>query len=119
MPTFLSRIHLPRRIVRSSVLVLAMTIGTRAGAETTATGKIIQTEGHLSPACRTVWLKQADGSVLPFRMSNTGVEDGIMAVTLTALTTGLNVVIHYTPGAGSGCGTEPAIAYIDIKAAGN
>lgn len=87
-------------------------------AESIATGQIVVTKGHMSLACRQVWLKQADGSIATFRMPNTGVEDGIMAVPLTALTKALTVAIHYTPGTGSSCGTEPAIAYIDIKQPG-
>ncbi len=103
------------KIVCFVAIAAAIAGASGASAESIATGQIVITEGHTNPACRTVWLKQADGSIATFRMPNTGVEDGIMAVTRTALTTALTVAIHYTPGAGSGCGTEPAIAYIDIK----
>lgn len=96
-----------------------LTLGSPASADTFADGKIVITQGHQNPACRMVWLKKADGSTMVFRMPDTGVEDGIMAVTLTAVTTGLDVEIAYTPGAGSGCGTEPAITYISIKAPGS
>lgn len=53
-----------------------------------ATGKIIITQGHEAPSCRMVALKETGtGSVLWFRILNTGSEDGILAVTLTTLTT--------------------------------
>jgi len=107
-----------RKVLGFLSITTAIMGATDVTAENIATGQIVVTEGHTNPACRQVWLRQADGTTASFRMPNTGVEDGIMAVTLTALTTGLTVAIHYFPNVGSGCGTEPVIDYIDIKQPG-
>jgi hypothetical protein len=78
-------------------------------------GKIVITQGHESPACRMVELKRNDtGTFMWFRIPATGVEDGILAVTMTALTTNLNVDITYDTAITSGCGSEPKISYISL-----
>ncbi|KRA60031.1 hypothetical protein ASD79_07220 [Caulobacter sp. Root655] len=83
-------------------------------------GTIVQTQGHISPSCRTVVLKRKDTDApMSFRILQTGTEDGVLSVTLTALTTGREVEIYYTPGNTSGCGTEPRIEFITIYAQGN
>jgi hypothetical protein len=85
-----------------------------AAASTTVRGTIVRTEGHESPACRTVVLKKADGALLPFRMPANSVENGIMSITLTALATRLEVEITYDPALTSGCGVDPRIQYISL-----
>lgn len=81
-------------------------------------GKIVHTEGHISPACRMVEFKRSsDGALLWFWIPNTGSDNSIMAVTLTAVTTGLNVILTYDTSQTSGCGTEPEIQYIAILSA--
>lgn len=85
-----------------------------AAASTTVRGTIIRTEGHESPACRTVVLRKADGGLLPFRMPANSVENGIMSITLTALATRLEVEITYDPALTSGCGADPKIQYISL-----
>ncbi len=51
-----------------------------------------------------------------FRMAETGKEDGILAVALTAATTGLTAEIGYQSGTTTGCGSEPKVDYITIDA---
>ena len=81
-------------------------------------GKIVQTQGHITPACRMVLLKRSsDGAGQWFRIPDTGNDNSIMSVTLTAVATGLNVIVTYDTAATSGCGTEPAIQYISILSA--
>ena len=81
-------------------------------------GKIKETQGHEVPSCRMVRLSRSDtGAMMWFRIPDTGREDGIMSVTLTALASGLSVVITYDPAVTSGCGSEPKISYISILSA--
>ncbi|KRA60425.1 hypothetical protein ASD79_09350 [Caulobacter sp. Root655] len=88
-------------------------------AGTTVRGTIVSTQGHEVPACRTVALKRkTDGVLMYFRIPTTGVEDGIMATTITALTTRREVEIYYDPAATTGCGTEPRIQFISLFADG-
>lgn len=78
-------------------------------------GKIVQTQGHMTPACRMVLLKRSsDGAGQWFRIPDTGSDNSIMSVTLTAVATSLNVIVTYDTAATTGCGTEPAIQYISI-----
>lgn len=44
-----------------------------------------------------------------FRVPNTRAEDGISAVSLTALAGGLTVELAYNPSVTTGCGTEPKL----------
>lgn len=89
-------------------------VATAAEADTVR-GKIIRTEGHISPNCRIVMLRRNDnGQIMVFRIASTGQEDGVLAVTLTALTTALDVEITFSPSVTTGCGGEPRIEYISI-----
>lgn len=82
-------------------------------------GKIVSTQGHEYPACRVVQLKRSDtGALMWFRIPSTGTEDSIMATTLTAVATGLEVSIAYDLALTTGCGPEPKISYISIYAPG-
>lgn len=88
-------------------------------SSTTVRGKIVATEGHEVPVCRTVRLKRSDtGAIIFFRIPANGTDDGILATTLTAVTTGLEVDITYDLALTTGCGTEPRIQYITIFAPG-
>lgn len=80
------------------------------------TGKIIQTEGHWAPSCRTVALEYDDAGVLKrktFRIKEVSGDD-INAVALAALMADKRVRIAYVPGETSGCGSEDMIKYITI-----
>ncbi|MGR4866745.1 hypothetical protein [Caulobacter sp. LARHSG274] len=103
-----------------AALIAASTLSFAASAHADAVrGVIIQTEGHISPSCRTVVLKRKDnGQTMSFRIAATNSEDGVMAVTLTALSTGREVQIFYTPNVTTGCGSEPRIEYISLYAQG-
>ena len=106
----------------SRMLLLALGAGLALPAHATSvsvSGRVMETQGHETPACRMVRLRNsAGGSDIWFRIPDTGKDDGILAVTLTALTSGLNVVIAYDPALTTGCGTEPKIQYISLQAAG-
>lgn len=79
------------------------------------TGKVVQTQGHTIPACRTVQIRNAaDGSIVYFRIPNTGQDNSILAITMTALTAGLQVIVAYDPAVTTGCGTEPQINWIGL-----
>lgn len=87
-------------------------------APTVVRGTITMTQGHESPACRTVVLRRdSDNSVMLFRIPSAVQDNGILAVTITALVQRLKVDIIYDPALTTGCGAEPRIQYIDIIAA--
>lgn len=86
-------------------------------ASVQVSGKIIVTQGHETPSCRMVQLKRLDnGNMIWFRIPDTGTDNSIMAVTLTAVATGLSVTVTYDPVLTSGCGAEPKILYISLLA---
>jgi hypothetical protein len=102
------------RLVMASMLT-SLSFSQAYAALTTVRGKILVTQGHTVPACRMVQFKRNDnGAILWFRIAATGVEDGILAITITALTTGKDVEITYDPALTTGCGTEPAINFIAL-----
>lgn len=81
-------------------------------------GKILATQGHESPSCRVVVFKKSgSGTISNFRIPDAATDNGILAVTLTAVTTGLTVNIGYTALVTSGCGAEPKVTFISINAA--
>ena len=99
--------------------VMACALGLCASAahatETQVEGHVLQTQGHNSPSCRMVEFQTTSGSILWFRiMEVANNDDGILAVTLTALSTGKLVDIDYDPAQTSGCGSEPRILWISI-----
>lgn len=105
----------------SSLVAAAALISMLAASASadTVRGKIVRTQGHVAPNCRVVTVKRNDnGQLLHLRISATGAEDGVLAVTLTALTTALDVEIVFTPGVTTGCGTEPRIEWITLLAVG-
>lgn len=86
-----------------------------AVAETTGLGKIMYTQGHSNPSCRTVAFKEtASGAVIYFSISAVQGKDDVAAMVLAALISNRDVQIYYVPGQTSGCGTEPAINYITV-----
>lgn len=108
-----------RKVFSVFAVMLLVGLQATAAAADIVRGKIIKTEGHVSPNCRTVTFKRSDnGQMMLFRIAATGQEDGVLAVTLTALTTGLDVAIAFEQGQTSGCGTEPRIIFITLIAAG-
>ena len=95
--------------VAFALIVAGATGGATAAHADLVSGSIIATEGHSTPSCRRVFLKKEDGTVLTFRIPPTSGGDGILSVTLTALSTGRRVELAYTPGQTTGCGVEPSI----------
>jgi hypothetical protein len=84
-------------------------------ADHTGRGKVISTQGHISPACRTVSFRvNGHSEVLHFRIANVDGDDDINTLLLTALVADREVDIYFDPGVTSGCGTEQRITYITI-----
>lgn len=82
-------------------------------------GRIVEAEGHLIPQCRRIALRDdATGTITYYRIPNTGSDDGILAVALTALTSGLKVRLAYDTGVTTGCGAENRVSYITLLANG-
>ena len=119
-------IYLQNQLVVSAILGAILTatsilVATPASAQSVnLTGRVVEAEGHENPACRRVALKRDDnGTISYYRIPNTNSENGILAVALTALTSGLRVNLIYDTGVGSGCGPEPRIAFITLIANGS
>lgn len=108
-------LYSPKLLLGSALsLVLAgLTPAVVHAQDMIVSGRVTLTEGHENPLCRRVKLVKQDGSALWFRIPS-GVDNGILAVTITALTTGKRVDIGYVPTLTTGCGTEPRINYISI-----
>lgn len=86
-----------------------------ASVESTEMGKIVFTEGHISPSCRQVQHKENDsGIVRTFRIQNVDTDDDVSSVVLAALVSGRDVKIWYDASITSGCGTQPRINYIRL-----
>jgi len=109
-----------KKILFTAAVISALSLSNTARADPgQVTGKVVRTGGHQNPACRMVTVKRNDnGQFIAFRLPNISSETSMSAITLTALTTGYNVVVSYDTSVGSGCGTEPVIAWIDLYAPG-
>jgi hypothetical protein len=100
-------------------LIILLLPNSAIAAETQVRGKVTRTEGHLTPTCRRVFLKRNDdGAIMTFRIPDTGADESMLAVSLTALTTGLDVQIDYDSTVTTGCGTEPRIIFISVLSVG-
>jgi hypothetical protein len=103
---------------RFSAMVFSICFSSIASATIVSTqiGKIVQTQGHISPPCRTVQHKEtATGIVRSFRLTDVaGGHDDISSTALAALVANRDVVVSYDPAVTSGCGGESAIQYISI-----
>jgi hypothetical protein len=82
-------------------------------AADTAKGKIISSQGHESPNCRTVGHKEnVTGTIRYFRIMDVAGEDDVAQIVLSSLMSKRDVTIHYDTNLTSGCGTEPRIIYV-------
>jgi hypothetical protein len=85
-------------------------------AEVQLTGKVVETQGHVQPRCRMLGLRtEGAGAIHWFRFPDTGNDNSILAVAMSAQATGSDVVVSYDPAIGSGCGTEPVLNYIAMR----
>ncbi|WP_445358070.1 hypothetical protein [Microbulbifer sp. ANSA005] len=82
---------------------------------TNVKGKIIFTEGHRVPNCRTVQLESnATKERLTFRIKDDEGSSDILSITLAALMGDREVLVTYDPEVTTGCGKDPQILYIRI-----
>ena len=87
-----------------------------AAMQFTGAGKIVLTQGHLNPDCRTVAHKENGTNIQRyFRIQGTTGKDDVSAVVLAALMANRDVTIAYDPAITTGCGTEPRIHYITVN----
>lgn len=101
-----------KKIVFTSLLLLLIQ---PASAETTGLGKIVSTQGHIAPDCRTVAHRENDtGNVKFFRILEVEGDDDIGTIVLSALTANRDTMIVFEPGVTTGCGTESRIDSIKI-----
>lgn len=78
-------------------------------------GKVVATEGNITPSCRRMYLRQDNGNVLTFRIPDQNGENTISSIAITALTSGLYVDVSYSPTATTGCGSEPEVLFIQLR----
>ncbi len=84
-------------------------------AETTGKGKIVSTQGHIAPNCRTVAHRENDtGQVKFFRILEIEGDDDIGTIVLSALMANRDTMIVFEPGVTTGCGPESRIDSIKI-----
>ena len=101
--------------ILTSIMVMSIISFTAYAFETTPKGKIIFTQGHANPNCRTVKFKENDsGIVRLFRIADIATDDDISAVALSALMGNRDVTISYNATVTTGCGSEPRISFITI-----
>lgn len=104
-----------KNIIRIAALLAAATSSQLSATEVHFIGRVLQAQGHVTPSCRMVQVRRdSDGSIFWFRIPDTGSDNSILAVALSALTTGLAVEVGYDTTVGSGCGTEPRIIWISM-----
>lgn len=83
-------------------------------ADTTGKGKIIFTQGHIVPSCRTVQHKEnITGIIRNFRIQDIP-NDNVQSIVLSALMANRDVAIFYDQNTTSGCGAEPRITYVSV-----
>jgi hypothetical protein len=106
-------------MVRTLCTLLIGLLGAGSAMADWATGKVVTTQGHVVPACRTVVLKEnGTGTLRLFRIADPGTgPDSIAAVLLAALVSRNDVSIYYETAQTTGCGTEPKILVVSIDAA--
>lgn len=60
------------------------------------------------PACRLLTLRtDPDGSVMYFRIPDTGSDSSMLAAAMTAIAANMKVLVSFSPGVTTGCGTSP------------
>lgn len=97
------------------VFIIILTASINVQADMTAKGKIIRTEGHTTPNCRTVVHQEnVSGIQKTFRIKETQLNDDISSIILTALVAQKDVTIFYNPGETTGCGSEPKVVYVSL-----
>jgi hypothetical protein len=112
-------IHVGKFVLLFAFLIVGSVLlapTTAKAQDTLVSGRVLLTEGHEAPACRRLQLRTESGNDMWFRLPNTGADNSILAVALTALAGSRKVQLAYNPSLLSGCGTEPRILYISILA---
>jgi hypothetical protein len=102
-----------RKILFTSSLLLFFIHS--VSAETTGRGKVISTQGHIAPNCRTVEHRENEtGEVRIFRILDVGANDGISSVATSALLENRDTTIAFEEEKTTGCGPEPRVVSIKI-----
>ena len=101
--------------MKVAVLLLVVLMSSVSSADTTARGKVLFTEGHSSPSCRTVKHRENDSAIeRTFRIKNVDGDDDVQAILLMALAANKDVMIAWTEGVTTGCGSDPAIGWVRV-----
>ena len=105
----------PKSVTIAMISLVAL-ISPFVQADVIGKGKIIYTQDHTAPACRTVLHREsATGVERNFRIAAVpGGQDDVSSILLSALIANRDVQIFYNPGQAGGCGQEPAINYVTI-----
>ena len=102
------------------VSILLTVASTEANAaEVYFRAKVKSLDGHVIPACRILQVQRSDnGQNVVLRLGSANNETGIAAVAMTALATGLDVMVDYDTANVGSCGTEPVPSYLSLRAPG-
>jgi hypothetical protein len=106
-----------KKVIFASLLLVLIP---PASAETTGKGKIISTQGHVAPNCRTVVHREnVTGQENTFRILDVETDDEIGTIALSALISNKDTEIVFDPDTTTGCGSEPRINSIKIHHSSN
>jgi hypothetical protein len=106
-----------KRVQSVCAAVVLAFFGSNALATTQyVTGRVVFSQGHVNPACRTVEVQDSSGAQYFFRLAlpSSG-PDSILAVILTAQAAGMSVTVAYDTTITTGCGTEPEVLYVSAN----
>ncbi len=97
------------------ILMMLSVFSASALSDTTELAKVISTEGHSTPNCRTLIIKEnTSGLTKRFRIQDIEGDDDVSSVALAALVSGRNIKVNFNPDYKSGCGNEPRVGHITI-----
>ena len=104
-----------RLVMIGAILISGVVSQGALGATQSISGKVTLVQGHLSAACREVFVQDSSGTMYTFRIGlpSSG-PDSIMTVVLSAEIAQLEVDVVYDPAITTGCGTEPEIQYVSV-----
>lgn len=104
-------------LIRKAGFGVVATLMSTVAHAGSAHGRIQFVEGHINPACRVIALKRSsDGAIVLYRIPDTGADNSILAVAMTAFSLRQNVTIVFSDNGTTGCGSEPRIEFLRMAA---
>lgn len=103
-------------ILKPALLIIFVALSGSAHATIrNINAKVVSTQGHVYPACRTLEFKEiGTGTMYYLRVPYVQDDNSILSVAMSAQISNLTVSVVYDDAATTGCGPEPAIQYISM-----